>query len=115
MLRFTLLTAKNVVLGVAPPALLMKQTCGVFSTCQSWAPIVRAGSGLGFGGVELNPEEKFEWNLKILYPRLVAACLVLQLGYGLVIVRGFGWVRWGGKARPQVGTEMTDAATREPA
>ncbi|KAK0641695.1 hypothetical protein B0T16DRAFT_393937 [Cercophora newfieldiana] len=73
-------TVKNIILGLAPPVLLAAQTCGVFSGCKPWEPIRLDGRRTG---LELNPKETFEWNVTVLYPRLVGAFLALELGRGL--------------------------------
>ena len=91
-LAVILSTTKNSILGLVPPILLAQQTCGLFSTCRSWAPIRLDGTE---GGVELNPQEQFDWNVAVLYPRLVGAYLAFQLGYALVVVWRFSSVKWG--------------------
>ncbi|KAK1755596.1 hypothetical protein QBC47DRAFT_413347 [Echria macrotheca] len=96
----TLVTVKNVILGLVPPLLLITLTCGVFNYCYSWAPIIGLNrSGLVYGNVELDSAEDFDWNNNVLYPRLVGACLLVQLvGYLSAVEGGMRlWVKFGGK------------------
>ncbi|KAK4222999.1 hypothetical protein QBC38DRAFT_61058 [Podospora fimiseda] len=82
--RSWLLTVKNLVFALTPPVLLGMQTCGLFSTCQAWAPILLSRNGIfRFGGVVLDSEEAFEWNVGVFYPRLVGGILGVQCGYAL--------------------------------
>jgi len=85
MLSSYFITTKNVLLGLAPPVLLANITCGGFSTCSSWTPIL----GPGAGGVALNPEGDFERNAVVWYPCLTGCVLVMHLGYFWGVVR---WV-----------------------
>lgn len=80
-----LLTTKDILLGLAPAILLANITCGVFSTCESWTPIL----GPGAGGVVLNPVGDFERNAAVWYPWLTGSVLVVQLGWFGGVVR---WV-----------------------
>lgn len=103
-LSFWLLTTKNAVFAIIPPMLLGMQTCGLFSTCKGWAPIVVTRHGrLRFGGVVLEALESFKWNVEVFYPWLVLGFLVVQCGYGLGVWMWFrsakvewkGWKKWG--------------------
>lgn len=79
-----LLTLKNIILGLTPAVLLANITCGIFSTCESWTPIL----GPGTGGVALNPVGDFERNAVVWYPWLTGSVLVVQLGWAGFLILG---------------------------
>jgi len=78
---------KDAIFGLAGVATIVLSSIGIFNTCWCWSGVYSRGRQQAY--IDLDPQDEREYNLHHLYPAMVVACLVLQIGvvYGLMMHR----------------------------